>query len=179
MLLSGCLDLVWALNSLSGVVCLSHSVGQELPAVDSSRIMVPLVHGCVRVGGRAGQLVGEPVLVGDFGISGASRGLYPGLSSTGDRRHRTRHPVFVLYRLSRSCSGFVLSPRSGQSVPDRCDRSCRWGCLDWGFHLARGRHLCLNLPSQYLMCRDLLVLLVYFVGVPLSWGGVSSSASDS
>ena len=126
--------------------------------------MGPLVHG------HAGQLVGEFLSVGDFGISGASRGLYPGLPLTGDRRHRIRYPVFVLYRLSRSCSGFVLSPRSGQSVPDRCDRSCRWGCLDWGFHLARGRHLCLNLPSQYLMWRD-LVLLEYFVGVPLSWVG--------
>ena len=162
-----CLDLVWALGFLSGVMFLSHSVGQELPAVGSSRIMVPLVHGCVRVGGRAGQLVGEPVLVGDFGICGASRGLYPGLSLTGDRRHRTRHPVFVLSRLSQSCSGFDLSPRSGQSVPDRCVQNCRWGCLG-DFHLVRGRHLCQNLPSRCLMYRGLLVHLGHFVGVPLS-----------
>ena len=121
-------------------------------------------------GGRAGQLVGELVLVGDFGICGASRGLYPGLSLTGDRHHRTRHLVFVLSRLSRSCSGFDLSPRSGQSVPDRCVQNCRWGCLG-DFHLVRGRHLCQNLPSQCLMCRDLLVHLEHFVGVPLSWVG--------
>ena len=126
--------------------------------------MGPLVHG------HAGQLVGELVSVGDFGISGVSRGLYPGLSLIGDRRHQIRYPVFVLHRLSRSCSGFVLSPRSGQSVPDRCDRSCCWGCFDWGFHPARGRHLCLSLLSQYLVWRD-LDLLVHFVGGLLSWVG--------
>ena len=95
--------------------------------------MGPLVHG------HAGQLVGELVSVGAFGISGASRGLYPGLPLTGDRRHRIRHPglpevvesllVFVLYLLSLSCSDSVLSPRFGLSVPDRCVRNCRWGCL--------------------------------------------------
>ena len=138
--------------------------------------MGPLVHG------HAGQLVGELVSVGDFGISGASRGLYPGLSSTGDRRHRTRHPglpevvesllVFGLCLLSRSCFDSVLSPRFGLFVPDRCVRSCRWGCLvDGDFHLVRGRHLCQNLPSRCLMYRGLLVHLEHFVGVPLSWVG--------
>ena len=118
--------------------------------------------------------------MGDFGISGASRGLYPGLSSTGDRRHRTRHPglpevvesllVFGLCLLSRSCSDFVLSPRFGLFVPDRCVRSCRWGCpVDGDFHLVNGRRLCRNLPSRYPVYRDLLVLLVHFVGGPLSW----------
>ena len=33
MLLFGCLDLVWALISLSGVVRLSHSVGQGHPGL--------------------------------------------------------------------------------------------------------------------------------------------------
>ena len=33
MLFSGCLDLVWALGSLSGVVRLSHSVGQGHPGL--------------------------------------------------------------------------------------------------------------------------------------------------
>ena len=143
--------------------------------------MGPLVHG------HAGQLVGEFLSVGDFGISGVSRGLYPGLPLTGDRRHRIRHLglpevvesllvgcrlVFVLFLLSRSCSGSVLSPRFGLSALDRCARSCRWGCLvDGDFHLVNGRRLCRNLPSQYPVCRDLLVLLVHFVGGPLSWVG--------
>ena len=136
--------------------------------------MGPLVHG------HAGQLVGELVSVGDFGISGASRGLYPGLPLTGDRRHRIRHPglpevvesllVFGLCLQSRSCFDSVLSPRFGLFVPDRCVQNCRWGCLG-DFHPVRGRHLCQNLPSQCLMCRDLLVHLERFVGVPPSWVG--------
>ena len=86
--------------------------------------MGPLVHG------HAGQLVGELVSVGDFGISGASRGLYPGLPLTGDR-HRIRHPglpevvesllMFGLCLQSRSCFDSVLSPRF---VPDRCVQNC-------------------------------------------------------
>ena len=62
--------------------------------------MGPLVHG------HAGQLVGEFLSVGDFGISGASRGLYPGLPLTGDRRHRIRHlglPEVVSLTLRKFC----------------------------------------------------------------------------
>ena len=33
MLFSGCLNLVWAPGSLSGVVWISHSVGQEYPGL--------------------------------------------------------------------------------------------------------------------------------------------------
>ena len=126
--------------------------------------MGPLVHG------HAGQLVGELVSVGDFGISGVSRGLYPGLSLTGDRHHRAHHLMFVLSRSSRSCSGFDLSLRSGQSVPDRRVPNCHWDCLG-DFLPVRGKHLCRNLPSRCQMCQDLLVHLERFVGVPPSWVG--------
>ena len=60
----------------------------------------------------------------------------------------------------------VLSPRSGLSALDRCARGC---LVDGDFHQVNGRHLCRNLPSQYPVSRDLLVLLVHFVGGPLSW----------
>ena len=60
----------------------------------------------------------------------------------------------------------VLSPRSDLSALDRCARGC---LVDGDFHQVNGRHLCRNLPSQYPVSRDLLVLLVHFVGGPLSW----------
>ena len=141
--------------------------------------MAPLVHGHV------GQLVVVFLLVGDFGISGVLRGLYPGLPLIGDRRRQIRHLelpevvesllvgcrlVFVLYLLSRSCSGSVLSPRFGLSALGRCARSCRWGCLvDGDFHPVNGRRLCRNLPSRCPVCPDLLVLQVHFVGGLLLW----------
>ena len=139
--------------------------------------MGPLVHG------HAGQLVGEFLSVGDFGISGVLRGLYPGLPLIGDRRRQIRRLelpeevesllvgcrlVFVLYLLSRSCSGSVLSPRSGLSVPDRCARSCRWGCFVNGdFRSVSGRHLCQTPQSRCPVCPDLLILPNRFVGGPL------------
>ena len=79
-----------------------------LPAVGSLHTEVLLVHECVLVGGRAGKLVGESVLVGDFWICDVSRVLYPWLALIGDRHHLARRQTLAQYRLSRSLRGFAL-----------------------------------------------------------------------
>ena len=143
---------------------------QGLPAVGSLRTEVPLVHECVLVGGRAGKLVGESVLVGDFWIYDVSRVLYPWLALLGDRHHLARRQTLAQYRLSRSCPGFDLRPRSGPFVPDRCALNC---CLDCpgGSLPVRGRRPCQNHLSLCPACQDLPVHLGHFVGVPLLWVG--------
>ena len=96
-----------------------------------------------------------PVLVGWTG--GGSRWGSPVLSSRSD--------LSALDRCARGCL-VVLGSRSDLSAPDSCARGC---LVDGDFHLVNGRRLCRNLPSQYPVCRDPLVLLVHFVGGPLSW----------
>ena len=96
-----------------------------------------------------------PVLVGWAG-GGPRRGS-PALSSHSD-----------LSALDRCARGrlVVLGSRSDLSAPDRCARGC---LVNGDFLQVNGRRLCPNLPSQYPVSRDQLVLLVHFVGGPPSW----------
>ena len=99
-----------------------------------------------------------PELVGWTG-GGPRRGS-PVLSSRPD--------LHALDRCARGCS-VVLDSRSELSAPGRCARGC---FVNGDFLQVSGIRLYPNLPSQYLMSRDLLVLLVHFVGSPLSWAAL-------
>ena len=100
----------------------------------------------------------DPVVFEPAGlIGGCPRRRSPALSFRPDLR--------VLDRCARGCS-VVLDSRSELSAPGRCARGC---FVNGDFLQVSGIRLYPNLPSQYLMSRDLLVLLVHFVGSPLSW----------
>ena len=100
----------------------------------------------------------DPVVCEPVGwIGGCPRRRSPALSSRPDLR--------VLGRCARDCS-VVLDSHFELSVPGLCARGCS---VTGDFLQVRGTRLSPNLPSQYLMRRDLLVLLVQFVGGPPSW----------
>ena len=96
-----------------------------------------------------------PVLVGWTG--GDPRRGSPVLSSRPD--------LYALDRCARGCP-VVLDSRSELSAPGRCARGC---FVNGDFLQVSGIRLYPNLPSQYLMSRDLLVVLVHSVGSPPSW----------
>ena len=100
----------------------------------------------------------DPVVCEPVGwIGGCPRRRSPALSSRPDLR--------VLGRCARDCS-VVLDSRSELLVPGLCAQDC---FVTGDFLQVRGTRLSPNLPSQYLMRRDLLVLLVRFVEGPPPW----------